>query len=270
MRISLEWTLEFAAAVIVCAVIFTGVHLRGIAAYMDLPAARGESAEYEAHKELREGAEGEGVQTAEEHQIEDFKIVYQMPELPTGCEITAMTMVLNYYGFDVDKVTMAEEFLPIAPAEFYYDREGELCGADLERFFVGDPATDKGYICGTKAIRAAANKYLQQNSSFLRAMDKTGISAEEIYRRVNQDIPVVVWVTINMEERREVEGWKTEEGDYVDWGRNDHGAVLIGYTENTVTIADPISGRVVYSREQFEKIYASRGKQCVFLLNYKK
>ena len=38
------------------------------------------------------------------HEIQDFEIIYQEPELPTGCEITALTMVLHYYGFDVDKV----------------------------------------------------------------------------------------------------------------------------------------------------------------------
>ncbi len=51
----------------------------------------------------------------------------------------------------------------------------------------------------------------------------------------------------------------------MDWSTNDHGAVLIGYTETTVTIADPISGRMEYDREQFEEVFASRGNQCVVL-----
>ncbi len=47
--------------------------------------------------------------------------------------------------------------------------------------------------------------------------------------------------------------------------RHDHGAVLIGYTQDTVTIADPISGKMEYSREDFERVFASRGNQCVIL-----
>ena len=39
---------------------------------------------------------------------------------------------------------------------------------------------------------------------------------------------------------------------------------LIGYTQDTVTIADPISGKMEYSREDFERVFASRGNQCVF------
>ena len=50
-----------------------------------------------------------------------------------------------------------------------------------------------------------------------------------------------------------------------DWSTNDHGAVLIGYSAGTVTIADPISGICEYFREQFEKVFASRGNQCVIL-----
>ena len=122
-------------------------------------------------------------------QIADFPIINQMPELPTGCEITALTMALNV----------------------------------------------------------------------------TGSSPEELYERVSQGQRVVVWVTISMADRGSTEGWYTENGDYVDWSTNDHGAVLVGYTETTVTIADPISGRMEYAREQFEEVFASRDSQCVVL-----
>ena len=42
--------------------------------------------------------EQESVIAESQHQINSFDIIFQMPELPTGCEITALTMVLNYYG----------------------------------------------------------------------------------------------------------------------------------------------------------------------------
>lgn len=199
--------------------------------------------------------------------IENFKITWQMPELPTGCEITAMTMALNYYGFNVNKVTMATKYLPVVAAEFYYGSDGKLYGPDLNSYFVGDPATEGGYVCGTKAIVKGANDYLKGQNSSLRAVDKTGISTDELYGLVNKNVPVVVWVTISMNDRAEVQGWYTENGNYVEWSTNDHGAVLIGYTEDNVTIADPISGIVNYSRNRFEKVFASRGSRCVVLQN---
>ncbi len=206
----------------------------------------------------------ETVETPSAHQIEDFEIILQNPELPTGCEITALTMVLCYYGFDADKITMASEYLPTAETIFYYGSNGLKYGPDMNEYFVGDPFSS-GYICGTPAIVTAADTYLEDAGSSMRANDLTGISFDDLYLTVSQDIPVVVWVTIDMETRLTPEGWYTEEGKWVEWSSNDHGAVLIGYTEDTVTIADPISGLVEYDKDSFESVFASRGNQCVIL-----
>ena len=197
--------------------------------------------------------------------IDDFEITYQMPELPTGCEITALTMALNYYGYGIDKVTMAAQYLPTAAANLYYGADGTLYGSDLNQYFIGDPATEFGYVCGTGAIVTAADSYLSETESELRAKDMTGTEPEELYEMVSEDIPVVVWVTIEWQTGSHAQGWYTENGEYVDWSTNDHGAVLIGYSEDTVTIADPVSGLTEYSRGQFESVFESRGRQCVIL-----
>lgn len=201
----------------------------------------------------------------EAYQIQDFPIVLQMPQLPTGCEITALTMALQYYGYSVDKTVMASQYLPTAPAEFDYGSDGRRYGPDMENYFVGNPFTNLGYICGTSAIVTAANRYLEGQSSSLRAVDRTGATAEELYELVSQDTPVVVWVTIGMADRRATQGWYTQTGAYMEWSTNDHGAVLIGYAQDTVTIADPIAGMAEYGRTQFEEVFASRGSRCVIL-----
>lgn len=267
-RIPFEWALEFLTAVVLFVMIQVSIHIGVIATDAAAVKEDGRSKRTEVMQEEEERPEaGDKFFQVSEHYIENFDIVLQMPELPTGCEITAMTMVLNYYGFDIDKVTMASENLPTAPAEFYQDSDGETYGPDLNRYFIGNPAEKEGYICGPDAILTAANEYLQESGSALRAFDVSGASFEELYRWVGENTPVVVWVTIGMEERMIAGKWKTESGDYVDWGHNDHGAVLIGYTEDTVTIADPISGESVYRKDAFEKVFASRGSQCVILKN---
>lgn len=280
--------MEIVTAVVLFGIIFLSIHMEGIQADSGVTTVQKEAQKDTwKHGRAREGdiktkrekqEEGCGSRGQDdrvqkstkqpletEHEIEGFKIIRQDPELPTGCEITSLTMVLNYYGMSVDKVTMAEEFLPVVPAEFHFDKDGNLHGADLERYFVGNPATKKGYICGTEAIKSAADKYLESIHNPMRAVDKTGASLEELYQWISEDIPVVVWVTIDMEERTVIEGWYTESGGYVEWGSNDHGAVLIGYTPDKVTIADPIAGRAVYSRKSFENVFASRGNKCIIL-----
>lgn len=208
-----------------------------------------------------------GVETEmpEEYVIADFPQVLQMPELPTGCEITALTMILNYYGYDVDKVTMAAEYLPTAEDIMYYGNDGLLHGNDLNEYFIGDPFSEDGVVCGTGAIVTAADSYLEDEGSSLEAVDLTGADPEELYELVSEDTPVAVWVTIEMANRDETQGWYTDDGEYVEWSDNDHGAVLIGYSPDTVTIADPISGIVEYDRVQFERVYAARGKHGVIL-----
>lgn len=198
------------------------------------------------------------------YRITPFRVVAQYPELPTGCEITALTMVLNYYGYAVDKMDMALTYLPQTEAEFYENEKGLLIGPDMEKYFVGDPTGD-GYICGNTAIETAANRYLISTGSECTAKALDGVSPTVLYQYIEEDMPVVVWVTINMEDREETDGWYLEDGTYMEWSGNDHGAVLIGYSENTVTIADPIYDIVICPRERFEQIFEERGSQCVVL-----
>lgn len=223
------------------------------------PAARAEEPEDSIGKERKETI-------PEEAFLADFAVIVQTPELPTGCEITALTMILGYYGYVVDKTVMASDYLPVLPAEFYQGTDGKLYGPDMEDYFVGDPFSS-GYICGPGAIAAAGDRYLAEQGSRMRVEDMTGASPETLYRLVARGIPALVWVTIEMKERREAQGWYTEDGRYMEWSSNDHGAVLIGYSEDTVTVADPILGLRVYGRNTFERVFASRGNQCVILGN---
>ena len=201
----------------------------------------------------------------EGHLIENFPIILQMPELPTGCEVTALTMALQYYGWDADKTVLAETYLPQKAWWLYYGADGLLYGPDLNSYFIGDPSSEDGGVCGPQAIVAAADGYLSDQGSTLRAVDKTGASPEELYELINENTPIVVWVTISMAPRADTEGWYTESGKYVEWSTNDHGAVLIGYTDDTVILADPISGQCEYNKEAFEEVFASRNRQCVIL-----
>ncbi len=203
------------------------------------------------------------------HVIEDFDVIYQLPQLPTGCEVTAMTMVLNYYGYDADKTTMAREYLPKTGYRLSY-KNGKAYGPDLDEVFVGNPFGD-GTICGPGAVVTAANAFLAdyekdevltsgaKTSVKMQARDITGTTPAGLYLRVSNGQPVVVHVTIAMANREKTLGWYAEDGEYVDWSDNDHGSVLIGWDEETVTIACPLAGIQTYSRAQFEKVYEERG-----------
>lgn len=204
-------------------------------------------------------------ETADRYTISGFPIVYQMPELPTGCEVTALTMAMRYSGFNVSKTTMASRYLPTVSPIFYYGSDGRLYGPDMDKYFVGSPYTSEGYACGAPALCTAADKYFRDNKINMQAKDITGSTPSQLYSLVSQGTPVVVMVTINMVNRYADFSWYSPQKKYMSLCHNDHGAVLIGYSPTTVTLADPLAGKVTYSRRQFESVFSSRGRQCMIL-----
>ena len=198
-----------------------------------------------------------------EYRIENFECIYQSPELSTGCEITAMDMVLNYYGFDIDKVTLANEYMPTISYDTYHNDENVTDKSDMNNYFIGDPETVWGYIAGTGAIQIATNDYLADVNNKKKAYDITGEPVSELYKYVENDIPVVVWVTINMVDRTDIRYYYVDDDTYIEWTMDDHGAVLIGYDDTTVTLADPINGIMEYDRTQFESVFESRENMAV-------
>lgn len=206
----------------------------------------------------------ESAAVPKQHIIPDFPIIYQYPELPTGCEVTALTMVMHFYDCDVSKIAMASGYLPATAPSFWYSG-GKMHGPDMEFYFVGAPFSSEGIICGAGAICTAANRYFEDTGTRLTAKDITGSTPRQLYSLVDQGVPVVVWVTIGMVDHEDESVWYTSNGRRMSYGSNDHGAVLVGYGPTTVTIADPISGLVPYSRAQFEAVFRSRGSRCVII-----
>ena len=176
-------------------------------------------------------------------------------------------MAMNYSGCNVDKYTMATEYLPCTPYDLEYGEDGNLYGSSPEQYFIGDPTSVYGYVCGTTPIVTAANNYFKDAKSKLKAVDITGSTPQELYELVNKGYPIVVWVTIGMVERSDIESWTATDGKQYDWCMDDHAADLIGYSADTVTIADPISGLVVYPKESFESVFTSRNNKCVVIKN---
>ena len=90
--------------------------------------------------------------------------ILQNPELPNGCEITSAAIVLNYLGFGIDKVTLAENYLPMHIP--YWE-------ADPEVEFMGSPADELSFYCLPGAITTAVNTYLDEQGSTYSALDIT-------------------------------------------------------------------------------------------------
>lgn len=188
------------------------------------------------------------------YKISGFKWVNQYPELPTGCEITALTSVLNYYGYNVKKETMADDYLKKGSGSFY-------------EMFLGNPRKKEGsYGCMAQPIADAANLYFKKNSISRKAVNISGSEFDKVLDYVAEGYPVIVWNTINMkpayESKKLVLGGKT-----YTWIAPEHCVVVIGFDRdaNEVYVADPTSGLVTRNLSTFKQRYNSLKKQAVYI-----
>lgn len=194
--------------------------------------------------------------------IETAECILQNPELPTGCEITSLTMLLNHIGFDADKLDMADNYLP----------KGEYRKTDYNKVFVGDPRSGLGYGCTAGVIVTAAENYLneQESADGWRVKNLTGSEPEELYAYINKGDPVVVWASINMGELiPDYVSW-IEEGtrNKISWYGGEHCLLLTGYDldEGIVYVNDPLAGKVTYDMDLFEQRYEEMQRNAVVIL----
>lgn len=198
----------------------------------------------------------------EKRQIKlDVDYLSQYPELPTGCEITSLTTVLNYYGYNVSKTTMSDDYL-----EKSIDKV-----ANFWEIFLGNPRSN-GFGCYAGPIVKAANKYLEEQDNKYKAVNASGTQFESLLKEVENGNPVIIWSTMYDEKiddlREPYTTYKWEiDGKTIQWIAPEHCMVLIGYDidRNVAIMSDPQRGIVEYNLETVKARYAAMHSQCVIL-----
>ena len=181
--------------------------------------------------------------------------VCQYPELPTGCEVTALATVLQYYGFSADKCDLADNYLD----------KGAVGTVDFHTIFVGDPRSEYSYGCYAPVIVKAANKYLDEQDTELKAYDITGTEFEKLFKYTEKNIPVLVWCTIDLKPGHYTTTWNID-GKDITWYASEHCMVLLGQGENYVYAADPTTGTIeTYSKKLMETRYKELFEQAVII-----
>ena len=171
----------------------------------------------------------------------DVPYISQYPELPTGCEITSLTEVLQFYGFDVDKEYMAANYLPTKD----YLEPGSYIN-----YFYGSPWSEHGSGCFSPAIITAANTPLRANSL-------SYSSVNTIFNELTKGHPIIIWTCFNYDAEVTYIDIDVGNGQTFSWPTNEHCTVLTGFNLNTstVTLADPTYGVIERSIEEFSYYY---------------
>lgn len=187
----------------------------------------------------------------------DIPFINQFPELPTGCEITSLAQVLTYLGYNVDKVELAKNYLPMSNVK--------TAGCFIN-YFLGEPWSYRGSGCFAPAITTAANKFFADNGSTLSAYVISYSSVDALFKELSMGHPVIVWTSYNYE-TPEVTYNEVDlgHGNYFSWPTNEHCVVLSGYNleTRTVTLADPTYGIVEKTIDEFTYYYQKYFYQAV-------
>lgn len=191
--------------------------------------------------------------------------ILQNPQLPNGCEATSLAILLGYHGFTVDKMEMAYQYLP---REAFRYEDGVFTGADPDKAYAGDPATNYGFYCFASPATTGANRYLVGQNTALRAWNITGADEDELISLLARGLPMVVWKTTDhaAPRRSSTISWHLAASgeQYVPY-MNLHVVVLCGYDEEYFYFCDPHGRRPQIERAEFMADFERMGSRAVVI-----
>lgn len=187
--------------------------------------------------------------------------VRQMPELPRGCEVTSLAMLLQYAGIPANKMTLATQ-IRRDPTP-YSKVNGEIYFGNPYSGFVGDmySFSTPGLGVYHGPIAELANQYMPD-----RIIDFTGSKFEEIYKYLNEGKPVWVIVTSTYDT---VPGhlwykWNTPIGP-INITYKEHSVLITGYDSQYIYFNDPLAAsknrKIPISA--FKRGWEQLGKQAI-------
>lgn len=183
----------------------------------------------------------------------DLDIIYQYPELPAGCESVSLTMVLNYYGYGLDKTSIVDNYLVYS--------ENFVMG------YNGNPYASTGGGIYAPGLTITANNFLQANGAKHYAENITGTDFDTLLEYVASGYPIIVWSTIDMGACNKGYYQYDQDGNPYGWDYNEHCVVIAGYDykANCITVYDPIAGVVYRDMDDFEAIYNDMYQMAIII-----
>lgn len=192
-------------------------------------------------------------------------LINQYPELPRGCEVTSLTMLLRYNNINVSKMILAQEIKKDSTA-YYRDEKGRIYYGNPYDGFVGDMYNIKnnGYGVYHDPIAELAEKYAGDQ-----VIDLTGIEFDEMmyFLKLGSPIWVITNATYKSLDDSYFEIWHTPSG-IVKTTNKLHAVIITGVDENNVYINDPLSKRpnIALNKDDFKNAWEQMGHQAITIL----
>lgn len=191
----------------------------------------------------------------------DVPLVSQLPELPRGCEVTSLAMLLLYAGIEVDKMELAQNVKKDPTPKTV--KNGVIHFGNPHYGFVGDMYTfnNPGYGVYHEPIEELADKYVPN-----KVVNLSGYDFEEVIQHINAGSPV--WVIANTMFKTLPESlfetWETPQGK-IKITYKEHSVVVTGYDEQFIYFNDPLANKKdrKIPKENFIAAWEQMGKQAI-------
>lgn len=158
--------------------------------------------------------------------ILNVPLISQLPGLPTGCEITAVTMMLHYNGSKISHISLAKAM----PKHHNNPNKG----------YVGDPFKKSGWTIYPPALKKLITKQVGN------AIIMTGKSNSALEQQLNRKKPIVIWAS-------RMHGFSV------------HAITLTGYNQTHYFYNDPWSGEKnkKITKKQFNVLWGNQKKRAI-------
>ncbi|KRL04013.1 YvpB like protein [Liquorilactobacillus oeni DSM 19972] len=192
----------------------------------------------------------------------DVPLVNQMtePRLYNGCEVTSLTMLLNYNKIDVSKNVLADE---INTVPLNYD-DGEHGNPNIG--FVGDIT---GSSAGLGVYHGPITKLARKYSKNVK--DISGQNFNKVIEQLELKHPVWTITTVSFARVNDFQDWQTPQGD-MQITFSEHSVVITGFDRknNLIYINNPYGTKnQAVNWDNFEEAYNQMGKQAVYINSQK-
>ncbi|WP_139693803.1 C39 family peptidase [Sporolactobacillus terrae] len=160
--------------------------------------------------------------------------VSQRPELPNGCEITSLTMLLQSAGVKVDKLTLARQIKKVPFQSGTY--KGNPNEGFVGNMYHGN-RSNPGFAVYHGPIADLARKYLGS-----RMIDMTGKSWSAVEQQIASGTPVWVITSINFVPVPDNawQEWPTRQGT-IRITFKEHSVLVTGFDADHVYFNDPLA-----------------------------
>lgn len=195
--------------------------------------------------------------TMKQEQKLNVPLENQMPDLPNGCEVTSLSMLMNYYGIKVNKNELAEN---IQHVDFFIDG-GKYRGNPNQGFVGHMSIANAGWCVYNGPLYNIARKYTTHIENI------TGSDFLSLLKLVSNGHPVLIITTTTFNRVNDMQTWDTNTGK-VNVTPSSHACVITGYSKpkKVVYVNNPYGYKnQPVNWKNLQASYNQQGRQALYI-----